>query len=806
LINSENELQADAPNSPNLDTSGKQHTPALLNIGQAVGLVRSLVAENRDRSLKNARIQEKYNSERPQDPNRLTADGLAWKTNFSTKPLATLIDKVVPRFTTALRQMRYLTASKLPDTEPGAADKTEAFRRTITEACRGHEGWEELMSEIAQENALFGYVGLGWLDSFSWFPTFYRQDMFLVPNGTKHTANTAQVVCLKNSYLLHEMFEWIANPEAAKSAGVTVGNVILSLNDATPEDRRSTSQDPERIYADLAREGSVITSFHGAKTVEVWHVLVAEVDGRITHVAFDAKSDLQLLWVPKQFESMSDAVTFFSFQHGNGKLQGSKGIGRELYNMATVLDRARNEAVDRLQLSGKLVLTCPENQIKRFRMSVVGNAILIAEGYTVQQQRIDGAIEPFVALDRFLTDLLDQVAGSTSPKAFEGERVTRAAVEVQTSREEERRDAIIERFLGQFSRMMSTIQRRLCNPETIDRTALEVQKKLLSIMTPEELDYLAKSPAVSTVRDYTEGERERVIMVSAEARGNPLYNQHELEKRALIAKVDVAFAEAVLLPVNDPTEQAENVRQQKLELIIIKTGDVIDVSPRDSHIVHLQVLKEAAGPYIQAAVDDPVNVHVLDAIAQHAAEHVKAAQTLGLGKQVAEFENWVNQLVQGIQKLNEHEAQVQQDIAAQGGPQAQVDEQGQPVAPQAPKPSNNDNVTLNYKDMPPSIQRQMEAAAGFQPATETPEELARIKLLSVPPEIPAPAPLPPPPEEPDLVGMMKVIPYLDSPPSIQRQIETRLGFVPATNEEALASARAMTKATALPKPKTPTPK
>jgi hypothetical protein len=53
--------------------------------------------------------------------------------------------------------------------------------------------------------------------------------------------------------------------------------------------------------------------------------------------------------------------------------------------------------------------------------------------------------------------------------------------------------------------------------------------------------------------------------------------------------------------------------------------------------------------------------------------------------------------------------------------------------------------------------------------------------------------------------MMKVVPYSEAPPSIQRQIEVRLGFVPANDEEALAYAKKMTTATT-PKPKTPTPK
>ena len=363
MDNYDKELGGEAPQSPNLSSDAKVHTPALKDIGQAVALVRGLEVENRERSLKNARIQGKYDAERPFNAQKMKADGLGWKTNFTTKPLATLIDKVVPRFTTAIRNMRYLTASKLPDRFEGASEKTETFRREITETCRNHEGWDEIGSEIAQENTLFGYTPVAWLDTVTWFPKFYRQDHFLVPQGTKHTAKSAQIICLRELYLLHELFDVIRDPGAATDAGWDVANVIESLNTATPEDRRSLNYSPERIYADLARESSVLGSFHGAKAVEAWHVFIAEVDGHVTHVAFDAKSDKKLFWKAKQFASMSDAAAFFSFQHGNGKLHGSKGIGRELYNMASVLDRSRNEVIDRLQLSGKIILQCDEREI-----------------------------------------------------------------------------------------------------------------------------------------------------------------------------------------------------------------------------------------------------------------------------------------------------------------------------------------------------------------------------------------------------------------------------------------------------------
>lgn len=750
--------EGDAPNSPDLKAGEGAHTPALTSIGQAVALVKGLQSEARDRNIKNARIQEKYNAERPYDPGRLASDGLSWKANFTTKPLGTLIDKVVPRFTTAVRNMRYLTASALPERYPDAAKKTELFRTEVTKTVRQHEDWDELMSNVAQENALFGFAALGWLDTTSWFPSFYRQDHFLVPQGTKHTARSAQVVALKESYLIHQMFDLISNRDAAKIAGWDVNNVVEAINSATPDDRRSQQSDPERMYADLSRESNVINSFFGAKTVEVWHVLIAEVDGFITHVAFDAKSDKQLFWKSKQFPSMSDAAAFFSFQHGNGKLQGSKGIGRELYNMAGILDKSRNEVVDRLQLSGKLVLTCEERDIKRFRMSVVGNAILIASGYAVQQQKIDGGVEPFFALDRFLTEILDQVAGSTSPKLQEGERVTKAAVELNAAREEERRDAVIERFLTQFARLMSTIQRRLCSEGAIDSAAKNLQEVLLKHMTREELNYLSQQPAVAAIQDYSENERQRIIMVAQEARGNPLYNQYELERRSLEAKVSPDFAKGVLLAQNDPTESNENARQQKMEMLLLEEGQECEVSPRDNHLVHLQILQEVGAPLIQQAVDNPTAVPLLHSLAAHATQHLLMVEQAGMKEESAPYRQWLQELGKALQKLEqveaEHAAEMQQlaaetvpgSLEAQQmaqtpgapavSPVAANGEQEQPVNTQ--RASNNERITISYKDAPPSIRKQMEIAAGFVPHTETEDELIALGSYK-PPVEPKPA-------------------------------------------------------------------
>jgi hypothetical protein len=332
-----------------------------------------------------------------------------------------------------------------------------------------------------------------------------------------------------------------------------------------------------------------------------------------------------------------------------------------------MLDRARNEVVDRLNMSGKLIVQADDKALRRFKMSVVGNALLIGQGYQISERKLDPGVEEFLQLDEYLTRLLDQMAGATTPKAFEGERVTKAAVDLFASREEESRDNIIARFLNQFAETMSTMQKRLCDPYTVEEDAKRMQKRLLNIMSREELTQLANYPAAETVKDFTDIERQQITLIAAESRGNPLYNAKKMERMKLTAQINEEFANAVLLPDEDPTVEAEQTRQQQLELLILAgQGSPVPVSPRDNHLIHIAVLK----PALEAAATEAVTAGVeglgaLQVLFQHAQEHFQNAEAQGVPKdELAETKDFLNQLGAAIAKLDAMEVENQKNAAA----------------------------------------------------------------------------------------------------------------------------------------------
>jgi hypothetical protein len=660
-------------NAPQLNPETmKAGQRAISNIEHIFQIISTLEEARREQNEKNGRIMAKYNAERPFSQTELKDMGLDWMSNFSTKPLAIAIDKVSPRLTKALQTARYLTSAQLPASVPGYKEKSDRFRRKITEVIRGWDNWTDFINEVAQEDAIFGFTSVAWLDEYSWRPSHFRQDSFFVPDGTPQNITGLQLWIGKQYLMIHELAAFVLDKDSAEAAGWNIENTVEAINNAKPRSvtgAGNTSPYTDfRAYEDAIRESSVSLSLlSGSKTIEIYHVYVPEYTGKVSHYIVDGRAKKILFQKLDQFDRISDVLSLFSFQQANGKLMGSKGIGRELYELAAAVDRNRNAVVDRLQLSGKILIQGEARQLNRFALSVVGNAVLIPANYTVAQQgRIEANVDSFLALDAQLVSFMDQIAGGVTPRAFGRERTTASEVNLFASREEEKRDAILERFLTQMGAMVTTCQRRIINPQTDDEDAKDAREYLLQFMSQEELDLIASQPALRTVDDWTEMEAQKIALFADAKRADPLYNQEKLQKMGASAVVNAEFAEDVLLPQPDPTVIAEQARQQALENILLERGNPVPVSPRDNHQVHIEVVKAlAAATAEQLSQPNEQVLAVFEQVLTHWNEHINAAVAAGAPKD--QYAEDLRQITESAKQMGELQAVLAASQQAQAG-------------------------------------------------------------------------------------------------------------------------------------------
>lgn len=625
-------------NSPQVTPEGKPTRRAIKNAGQAKDVIQQIMEGCRKFQTVNSRILAKYNAERPYQMAKLEQEGLGWRSNFTTKPHAMMIEKVYPRFTELINGLKYLTDSALSSKWDGATEKTELFREKFTKLVRARAGWTTMLDDIALDNSLFGHTVVACLDEYGWFPKQFRQDEIFLSDGCKQDARFAQLAVLRENFLPHELFEQISDREAAASVGWDIENTIAEINGASPTQLReflTNSGTTETWYQNAERELNVGSSYQtGASVVQTYSLLVREVTGKVSHYRLGGPSMSVLFECDDRFDSMEECLSFFSFQKGNGTMRGSKGVGRDIYELAGMIDRIRNEIVDRAILSGKTIFQGDPKRIHTFKMSIIGATCIVPAGWTVLEQKIDGNIEPFLKLDAYVQTLVDQLVGSVSAPNVEGEAYrSPEAWKLLASRQEEQRDSKLTRFLQQFVKTIQMMQTRACREDVEDEDAIAFQKELLETMTREELDEIAAQPVVSAVRDLTPADRQTIVQIAAEKKGHPLYNQRQLEVEDVTARVGTAFAKKIILPENDPTIQAEQTRLQQMEMALITAGQPVPVSPRDNHLIHLQILMPFAESIAQAIQQGQAGTASFEATIAHMQEHYNQAQQQGAPKE-----------------------------------------------------------------------------------------------------------------------------------------------------------------------------
>lgn len=625
--------------NPDLNREAEPRQHAVRDVGQAREIVRTIQAAGRNRSVVNARIALKLNAERPYSQPKLEEEGLGWRTNVSTRVLTTIVDKVWPRFIQAVQGLKFLTDSSLSNKWANNTEKTEYFRKCITDAIREHPGWVDLLENITTTNSIYGHAIVAWLNELSYWPTSFSQEDSFVTDGCRQLPKFAQVVVLHEKMMPHELYQRIKDPEEAKTVGYRLENTIKQINKASPDQLRDmlgNGGSLETWYANAQRELTLGASYMaGASVISVYNLLAQEVNGKISHYQL-AGDALDLIFAKDdRFDASDDCLAFFSYERGNGTLHGSKGIGRAAYELAAMLDRARNELIDRAIMSGKVMIQGDIKRLHTFKMSVVGATCIIPNGWQVLEHRIDGNPEPFLKLDAYLTGLVDAVIGNVSPPqlaggAGEGMRSS-ASWQLLAAREEEGKDARITRFLTQFVSLVQTMQRRLCSKDAVDEYAKAVRKKLESEgLSDEEIEELRMSPVAATVVDLTPIERQMVVQLAQEKQGNPVYNQRQLQVEDVTARLGSDFAARVILPVEDPTEEVEQTTRQDLETILLSSGHPVGVSPRDNDEIHLKVLMPATEQLAGQIMQGQMETAGLEAMIAHITAHVNSATQKGV--------------------------------------------------------------------------------------------------------------------------------------------------------------------------------
>lgn len=774
LANNKDENANGQLNNPEVNEAGQPTQRAITTPKQAWSIAKGLRDRAKDGRIKKAAlVASKYNGDPPFTQSELRATGQGWRNNFSTNFLGSIVDRVTPQITDPVHKADLLTHSALPSEFNEGPAKSRKFCEIITKTIRAWPKWKDLLSGLSKEIVLYGNACPARIDR-NWRPRLWGFGECFLPEGTGQHANDVQVAVFWQPLLLHEFIKLFKDKEVAKRANFNLETCREIANRKTGQsegDKDPTALDQQ----DSIREGGGVMGWsyqNQNKTVNLFHVLVRDYTGEVDLWTVDADQGLEVRHELGLHGDILEALTLFTFESGNRKYYGSKGLGRKEANLHTAIERGRNLGWDQMYLSGLLIFEGDPKDASSIQSKVLHPFVVVNNGKIVQEQ-IQFNHEAHLAMDGKLVEIAESIAGAFIPPNLEGGGSSNTKIEAAQKAERELavKEGVLGRFFDHLSELVQMMQKGICSPENIreayriwkmKKESLEgkgirlISRKVWDILkkaaikldlvapapavvaadeeavqaiiqmldaglSPEEIVTLSMQPAGSNSQDEGTEKDNRTLQWIMNNRDNPLVNQRvatEMDARIAIGE---DRAKAIIIAEDDPNVKAKATRDQIIELSEMMDGNDMPVAGFDNHVIHREVLGPRIGDLVHAMEQAP-SVGLIKPL-QLAISHYLAHMQLDTitpddaKKEEANVMQGWKAVVDKAANLLEKQAQ---QLAAQGiasGPDGMpIPVQGQPVqvGPNGQMIGEGGGVTVDHQLKAAESEEKYQLAKGEQ--------------------------------------------------------------------------------------------
>lgn len=700
----------DAPSFNKAGTQLELEKKTVKNVGQAWNICKGLESNNKYRSLRTADIQQLHDGAPPKSAAAQLEKAKAWEANASTLWLAGIVGRVSQRFVNAIISQVYVTASSLPESYKDAKTKTDFLRSRFTALVRGWDGNTGFINSVSVETTLQGYCYAVFLDPYTWQPSFFKQDECFVPEKSGQHARDLQFFCAKRDFRIDKFLELFSDEDAAKSVGYDLENCFEAANKAVMQDPRDDAATTNfRKFADMIDEGSIgiAVSGSGERVVRTWMLFNREYDGQVSFWLINRDTGKQLRFSFKLFKRMQDVLTMFSFEAGNGCIHSSKGLGRKLAALSIMKELFRCGIIDNARMGGMFVVPVDAAQKTKVAPQMMSPFIFVDRSAVDLQHafQLEVSAEGLQTIDNLIDAWAEQAVGAyLAAQINDKGRTERTATEatIDSRRESEAADIMIRRCLDQDATRIQMQQLRVCSdrnlekargiyeklttdpkadpeelfPDDIDEANLMrfLVDALAADITEDEIRVWSKSLA-SAFAHVTEGAVQHGITAAAQKyAGNPNIDQSALIYSDLEGMVGAEYAKKLFIPKADETLAIEAGRKQQVETFTMGgTGQMIEVSPRDNHLIEggtvVEFLTKAIAPILSGPQATDMIVKAAELNLNHLGQHLQyAAQTPavksdGFKELEKYYEGFKKQFAQVVQIREE--AKVAQQAAAQ---------------------------------------------------------------------------------------------------------------------------------------------
>ena len=280
---SERPLDIDGLDLGSLTEKGKPVVTRLKDVKSAVGIFSTLLRADEKSAINRARIDAMFDGAAPYNSAGLTVSGQQLKTNLNFGDAQRLLDVALSAYVDLYSSLERFVevrgtqgeASEIKPSEEIVAEELTHLMRNWPEF---HNAYLRLCTTFIKHG-----VAVAYFDS----PDDWRFRVggftdILIPRQTPANEECIDIAIGRRNYLLHELYSYIKNPDAATKVGWNVDEVkrVIAKN-ASTSGRTFDNTDYERMQAEM-KNNDIYEGIQNP-SVRVLHYWVKEMDGSVSH-------------------------------------------------------------------------------------------------------------------------------------------------------------------------------------------------------------------------------------------------------------------------------------------------------------------------------------------------------------------------------------------------------------------------------------------------------------------------------------------------------------------------------------------
>tara|TARA_X000001382_G_scaffold41016_3_gene27510 strand:+ start:4565 stop:6805 length:2241 start_codon:yes stop_codon:yes gene_type:complete len=664
-----------------LDEKGKPVESRIKDVKSALKIFNGLLRADEQSSFNRARIDAMFDGANPYNQAQLNTSGQGLKTNLNFGEAQRLLDISLSAYvdlSTSLEKLVEVRGTQGEASERG--DLESVVAEELTHLIRS---WPEFQSHYLRLCTSFIKHGTG----ITYFDTpedwKFRVGSFadiLIPRQTPSSEDSIDVAIGRRNYHLHELYNFIKNPEAAAKVGWNVEEVKrIMMSCATSEGRNNRSGGNYDSYESLQAElkNNDIHTGYQNPTVPVLHYWVKEMDGSISHfISSENKAKDFMYKKVSRYEKAENAFVIFSYGVGsNGTYHSIRGLGHRIFNHIQTSNRLRCQMIDGAML-GSAVMIQPENQraLDELGFTYYGSYAVLSPNVNIIEKAVPNLS---TAVQPALSDISNQLALNTDTVSTYGPNQSspyRSQMQVMSDIDVSTRlsGASLNLFYNSWTRLLKEIVRRIVSTKKPDPAVKDFINRCAMRGVPESfiktLD-LSRTKAVRSIGNGSKAERLVALREMLGIAGSfDEVGRRNLTRDIVSTRVGHDLADRYSPQMEQPRPTVD-LKIAELENQSFMEGNPLSVQSNELHGFHLEAHIPALMQLIEAlnqgAADPVESLPALQAFYQHIGQTVQLASSdetltaiIGEANQALNFaEEVINNTSKQVQKMQRDAAQ-----------------------------------------------------------------------------------------------------------------------------------------------------